>query len=520
MLQSAMKSFTTVPGYNGPRSSFDRSHGVKSTFNFDYLIPVFVDQVVPGDTFNVSLNSFARLATQKVPVMDNMFIDYFFFYVPYRLVQDNFKKLMGEKAAPADSINYILPQMVFPAGGPEVDTIFDHFGLPTDVPGSWTLKNTLPLRAYLLIWNEWFRSQDLQDPVVVPKDDGPDVPADFMLLKRGRKHDYFSSCLPWPQKGTQVMLPLGTTAVVERVANGGAPLIRIAGGAGLAGTTESLRTTAAGVFGGATSGNTYSLDPNGSLVANLSTATAATLNQLREAFAIQSLLERDARGGTRYAEMVRAHFGVDIGDATLQRPEYLGGGSTRINSHPVPNASGTGTQASLAAFATSSANGIGFTKSFVEHGCVIGLACARGEITYQQGLEKMWNMSTRYDFFWPEFNGLGEQAVLNKEIYLNGDAADENVFGYQERYAELKFKFSQIHGRFRSTYATPIDQWHLAEEFATRPALNATFMQQNTPIERSIAVTTEPHLLFDGWFNMKCARPLPVHNMPVSLGRF
>lgn len=516
-------SFAQIPDIRMQRSQFDRSFTIKDTFDFDYLVPIFVDEVLPGDTTNVNVNTFARLATQKVPIMDNMYVDYFFFYVPNRLVFNNWEKLNGAQDNPGDSTDYILPQMSFTAAdtATDVGTLFDKFGLPTKVAGAWTLKNTLPLRAYNLIWNEWFRDENLQTRINVPKDNGPDAKADFLLRKRGKRHDYFTSALPWPQKGSAVKMPLGTTAPV--ITTGAIPNFYVDG------TLRTLNAANIGgfptaIYGGAPPGSTQGVvyGTSTGLAADLSTATAATINQLREAFALQTMFELDARGGTRFTEIIQTHFNVQIPDFRLQRPEYLGGGSTRINSHPVANQSGTGTPATLSAFGTASTTGqsIGFSKSFVEHGYIIGLACARADITYQQGLNRLWNRSTRYDFYWPELANLGEQAILNKEIYLQGAAADENVFGYQERYAEYRYKPSEIHGIFRSTYSTAIDQWHLAEKFASLPALNSTFIQQNTPIARAIAVSTEPHLLFDAYYRYIHARPMPVYSVPANLGRF
>jgi len=525
--RAAQHSFAQIPDVKIGRSQFDRSHTVKDTFDFDYLVPIYVDEVIPGDTYNVSMSCFARLATQVVPIMDNMYMDFFFFFVPNRLTYSKWEQMNGATIPdPDSSTDFICPYMPFDAGKPDVDTIYDKFGLPTDVTGAWTLNNTMPLRAYNKIWNDWFRDQNMQDSVIENTDEGPDAITDYTLLKRGKRHDYFTSCLISPQKGDAVELPLGTSAPV--VSN--SQDVKLSGGDV---TNQNWRSTGSGsartyIETAAATDTTIKFGNETGLEADLTTATAATINELRQAFMMQSLLELDNRGGTRYVEILRAHFGVISPDFRLQRAEYLGGGSIPINVHPVAQTSptsGSNAQAQLAAFATASATGgsVGFSKSFVEHGYIIGLACARADITYQQGLNKMWTRSTRYDFFWPKLQQLGEQAVLQEEIYKLGGTYASNdgvVFGYQERYAEYRYRPSEIHGRFRSTYATSLDTWHLAEEFSSAPTLNAAFIVQNTPIERAIAIDTEPDLLFDAFFRTRCARPMMTYSVPATLGRF
>lgn len=523
--RSVMKhQFSRVPSAEIPRSSFDRSHGYKTTFDAGYLVPVFVDEALPGDTFNLSMSAFGRLATPIFPVMDNMFLDSFFFAVPCRLLWENWERFNGAQDNPADSTDYIVPTITSPGGGYAVGSLSDYFGIPTGVAGiqhaAWWH------RAYNLIWNEWFRDENLQDSVTVPLGDGPDTPTDFVLLRRGKRHDYFTSCLPWPQKGPAVPLPLA----------GDAPVLGI--GVGTSTTYPSPGTGIKDAAADPTAELTNWVNPAGGTIwihgqgsgdtlpnirADLSSVTAATINQLRQAFQVQKLYERDARGGTRYTEIVRSHFGVVSPDARLQRPEYLGGGSTPININPIAQTSETGVgtpQGNLAAIGTVTLNGHGFTKSFTEHCVLIGLVSVRADLNYQQGLNRMWSRSTRWDYYWPALAHIGEQAVLNKEIYAQGTADDDNVFGYQERYAEYRYKPSQITGQFRSTFAQSLDPWHLAQEFGSLPVLNASFIEDNPPIDRIVATPTEPDFLFDSYFRLRCARPMPMHSVPGMIDHF
>ena len=521
MPRSDQSIFARAPSIRAPRSVFDRTHGWKGTFDAGYLVPVFVDEVLPGDTFDVNMQAFARLATPLHPFMDNMHLNSFFFAVPLRLIWDNFQKFMGEQTDPGDSTDYVTPKMTSTAGtGYAVGSLHDYFGIPTEIPGLEHVS--FYHRAYNLIYNEWFRDQNLQDSVVVDKDDGPDDPTDYVLLKRGKRHDYFTSCLPFPQKGDAVNLPLGGTAPITGFGFINSPIpgsfsnVRESDGS----TTNSYPqghylSTSNMVVDGSGSGATA--EPR--VFADLSQSTAATINQLREAITIQQLLELDARGGTRYTEVVLAHFGVRSPDARLQRPEYLGGGHTYVNVSPVPQTSETNTspQANLAAIGTASMNRNGFTKSFTEHCVIIGMVCAYADLNYQQGLNRAFSRSTRYDYYWPTLANLGEQAVLNKEIYAQGTAdptADAAAFGYQERWAEYRYKPSVITGAFRSTFATSLDTWHLAQEFGTLPTLNNTFIEEDPPVDRVIAVPSEPHFLFDSHFSMRTVRAMPMYSIP------
>lgn len=521
-------TFSQVPHANIPRSSFDRSHGHKTTLNAGLLVPIFIDEALPGDTFNVNMTGFARLSTPLKPYMDNAYFTTFFFAVPKRLLWANWEKFNGEQANPGDSTDFLVPETVAPDDtGFLSGSFYDYCGLPVGVPG--IRVSALPNRAYRLIFNEWFRDQNLQNAKAINLGDGPDaVNAQIgPLFRRGKRHDYFTSCLPWPQKGESVSIPLGTTAGVYADPNTSPSFYFDAttNDYVLAQTsTSSARFAAVGGTGSppASDLQMYWRDP--ALFTDLSTATAATINQLRQAFQIQKLYERDARGGSRYTEILRSHFGVISPDARLQRPEYLGGGRSDININPVAQTQRSDAdespQGNLAAYGTSVMHGHGFSKSFTEHCVLMGLICITADLTYQQGINRMWSRRGRFDYYWPALAHIGEQAVLNQEIFADGTAADQDVFGYQERYAEYRYKPSIITGKFRSSDAQSLDVWHLSQDFETRPLLNETFIQENPPFERVVAVPSEPHFIADFYFKMRCVRPMPVFGVPGLIDHF
>lgn len=525
-------TFSQVPVAEIPRSTFDRSFSHKTTFDTGYLVPFFADLAYPGDTFHVDSTLFCRLATPQRPLMDNLYVDTFFFAVPIRLVWANFYKFMGEQDNPADSVSFSIPQCTSPGGGAGIATgdVGDYLGLPTKTANAITYNN-LWHRAYNLIWNKWFRDEDLQNSVVVDTGDGADTYTNYnSLLRRGKRHDYFTSCRPWPQKATAVSIPLGTAATVktnasELITSAAAGMkVRLDSGS-VPGDNKAASLNAGGLWS-----STTAVTPDGSalfptnLYADLSTATAATINSLRLAFQLQKLYERDARGGTRYPEIIKSHFGVVSPDARLQRPEYLGGGSTPMSIHAVAGTnqlgSGATAPAQLSAFGTAMGRGHGFSKSFVEHCLVIGLVNVRADLSYQQGMDRMFSYRSKTDMFFPALAQIGEQAVLNKEIYCDGSANDAAVFGYQERYGEMRYKPSLITGKFRSNATGTLDIWHLAQNFGSLPTLNSTFIQDTPPVSRVVAVNTEPQVIMDSFTRFIAARPMPMFGVPGNIDRF
>lgn len=562
--------FSDAPAMYMKRTKFDRSHVYKTTFDSGKLIPVFVDEVLPGDTTRMSVNYFARLATPIKPIMDNIYLDWFFFFVPNRLVWEHWQNFCFEQEDPDDSTDYVIPTVTATGNSDNayVGSLWDYFGLPVNTSGNLSGISALPFRGVYLIWNEWFRDENLQKSVKIQKGDanevlnsarsseqpswvftsGTNIVPGLVCPPRGKRHDYFTSALPWTQKGPGVSIGLaGTATLVDPLpvsgyfvqqpdANLGAAQLSKDGGVHSVFTGRDSLSYQGGysvsIAGHSVNGSgtaTVTALPGSSWLskdsyADLDSSSIFTINSLRTAFQMQKFYERLARGGSRYTEVLRSFFGVVSPDARLQRPEFLGSFTKMVNVNPIAQTSATDNtspQGNLSAYGVTAAKFHGFTKSFVEHGYIFGFVCARADLTYQQGVNKMWLRSTVYDFYWPTFAHLGEQAIELREIYAQGSEADTTVFGYQERYAEYRYKPSQITGKFRSSLTGGnLDVWHLSQFFKNAPTLNEEFIVENPPIERIIAVPSEPEFLLDIGFRYTTVRPMPMFGTPGLVDHF
>lgn len=561
--------FSDAPVMYMRRTKFDRSHVYKTTFDSGKLIPVFVDEILPGDTCRLSVKYFSRLATPVKPIMDNIYLDWFFFFVPNRLVWNHWQNFCFEQEDPDDSTDYVCPTTSLVGKASDtlhgVGTLWDYFGLPTGLPNTISGINALPFRGVYLIWNEWFRDENLQKSVKIQKGDTNEVfdgsrvsdqpewlqgiPEGYLPCPpRAKRHDYFTSALPWTQKGPGVSIGLAGTAtlvdpspvsgyfVQQSDANLGAAQLSQSGGvhdvftgSGSLKYQGGYSTSIVGHSVNGSGTSTATALPGSSWLsksayADLDSSSIFTINSLRTAFQMQKFYERLARGGSRYTEVLRSFFGVVSPDARLQRPEFLGSFTKMMNINPIAQTSSTNDttpQGNLSAYGVTGAKFHGFTKSFVEHGYVFGFCCARADLTYQQGINRMWTRSTVYDWYWPTFAHLGEQAVLLKEIYATGNTKQDNsVFGYQERYAEYRYKPSVICGKFRSNIKGNLDVWHLSQYFETAPKLNPEFIEEDVPIGRIIAVPSEPQFLIDIGFKYTTVRPMPMFGTPGLVDHF
>lgn len=546
MKRPSYNHFANAPEVFIGRSAFDMSFTYKSAFDAGYLVPCMQPlEILPGDTCSLDLTAFARLATLVCPFMDNLYMQFFFFFVPNRLVMTHWPEVNGCREDPYDpdtDVPYLVPRIFTGANANDttstfgVESLADYFGLPPLAPNQYV--NVLPFRAYNLIYNEWFRAGDISNSLTVKKDDNDEFFNDgsntYVLRRRVKRPDLFTRGLPWPQRGPGVELPLGSIAPVigdgkALGLNDGtddfAPYFNSSvnfwpsSGVGSAvGSSASYEAVSANKVLGVTT------DPDKSgLVADLSGATAATINSLRQAFQVQKLYERDSRsGGNRYVEVLYAHFGVVSPDARLQRPEYLGGGKIPIQIHTSVQTSGTtatSPQGNLVANGVAGGH-VGFRKSFVEHGYVIGLVNIYQDYTYQQGVDKMWSARGRFDFYWPTLAHLGEEPIYGKEIYADGTSGDDSVFAYQERYYRYRYGVSKITGKLRSGVPGSLDVWHLGQYYANRPTLNEAFLLENPPISRVVAVQNEPHFIYDSVVKCNMVRPMPVYAIPGLVDHF
>lgn len=550
-------NFSNAPQVYQKRSRFDRSFVRKMTFDEGKLVPFFVDEVLPGDTISLTVRDFCRLATPVAPFMDNLYLDKFFFFVPNRLVWEHWQNFCFEQEDPDDSTDYVVPTCQLAggtAGENGIGTVWDYFALPTGLTNALTV-NALPFRMYYLIWNEWFRDENLQKSVKIDKSDtnavfkqdrvsdqpswifstGTTYVNGFALAPRGKRFDYFTSALPFQQKGPGVSIGLAGTAAVDSTIPIDWPMeVKPNGGSystvnryGLEDTSYATRIGALWTKNSddkAWSGTNLKLpDFSTGLTVDLDSSSIFTISSLRTAFQMQKFYERLARGGSRYTEVLTSFFGVVSPDSRLQRPEYLGGSSKMMNINPVAQTSSTGDvtpQGNLAAYGVSASKYHAFTKSFVEHGYIIGLLEVRADLTYQQGINKMWLRSTVYDWYWPTFAHLSEQAIFNAEIYAQGTEEDKGVFGYQERYAEYRYHPSEICGHFRSTYTKPLDVWHLSQKFDSLPTLSDQFIQDKPPVDRVVAVKNYPHFLIDIGFKYHTTRAMPMYGIPGLVDHF
>lgn len=532
--------FSQVPHIDIKRSVFDRSTQHKTTFNAGQLIPLLCDEVLPGDTFSVNTSSVIRMTTPIHPTMDNLYADIYYYYVPTRILWDHWEEFNGsnEDTFWTQPVEYEIPQIDSPTGGWNKGTIADYLGIPTKIQ----LKddhavNHLPFRGVVKVWNDWFRDQNLQNPAFFDTGDSvttgsnganyvSDAIAGGMPLPVAKYHDYFTSALPEPQKGPDVLLPLGESAPVIGnegtigLAGPNGTNVVLASQYGFGNSSQSVLVAGYNTNVGSGHVKLTTIPEESGMIADLSTATAAKVTELRQAFAIQRLYERDARGGTRYTEIVKSHFGVSSPDGRLQRSEYLGGKRVPINVTQVVQTSSTDSvspQGNTAAFSLTGDVSDSFTKSFTEHGYLFCFVCVRNENTYQQGIERMWSRKRRFDFYWPALANLSEQAILNKEIYAQGTAEDDEVFGYQEAWAEYRYKPSRVSGAFRSNYATTLDSWHYADYYDSLPVLSDSFIRgSKTNVDRTLAVqsSVEDQFIADFYFNIKSVRPMPVYSVP------